>query len=304
MTPLRQRFVHDLQLRNYAARTVSTYVAAVARFAQFHGRSPEHLDAEAIRTYLLHLVHERRVSWSTFNQAVSALRFLYGITLGRPDVVPHVPYGKKPKTVPTVLSRDEVRRLLEAVPAGRFRLMLQLAYGCGLRVGEVVRLQVRDIDSGRGVLVIRQAKGHKDRLVPLSPRLLEELRAWWRQARPTDWLFPGPGVSGHVSIGNLQRVCQRAVRAAGLSKRAGMHTLRHSYATHLLESGTDLPTLQKLLGHNQITTTLRYTHVSGTHLRETPSPLDQLPSAGPAAPPPPPPPPPGPEDLLPPPAGR
>jgi site-specific recombinase XerD len=299
MTPLRQRFIHDLQLRNYAPRTVATYVAAVVRFAAFHRRSPEHLDAEAIRAYLLHLLHERRASWSTFNQAVSALRFLYGITLGRPEVVPHVPYGKKPKTVPTVWSRDEVRRLLEAVPAGRGRLMLQLAYGCGLRVGEVVRLKVRDIDSGRGVLVIRQAKGRKDRLVPLSPRLLEELRAYWRQARPRDWLFPGPGSSGHASIGHLQRVCQRAVRAAGLTKRGGMHTLRHSYATHLLEAGIDLPTLQKLLGHNQITTTLRYTHVGGAHLRTTPSPLDQLPPAGPPAPPPGPPP--GPEDLLPPP---
>jgi integrase/recombinase XerD len=295
MTPLRQRFVHDLQLRNYAPRTVTTYVAAVARFAGFHGRSPELLGPEPIRAYLLHLVHQRRASWSTFNQAASALRFLYRVTLGRPDVVPYIPYGKKPQTVPTVLSRDEVRRLLEAVPAGRFRLMLQLAYGCGLRVGEVVRLRVRDLDSGRGVLALRQAKGRKDRLVPLSPRLLEELRAYWRRARPADWLFPGPGASGHASIGQLQRVCRRAVRAAGLTKRAGMHTLRHSYATHLLEAGTDLPTLQKLLGHNQLATTLRYLHVGGDHLRATPSPLDQLPAAGPPAPPPP-----GPEDLLPP----
>jgi integrase/recombinase XerD len=298
MTPLRQRFVHDLQLRNYAPRTVTTYVAAVARFAGFHGRSPEHLGPEPIRAYLLHLVQERRASWSTFNQAASALRFLYGVTLGRPEVVPHVPYGKKPQTVPTVLSRDEVRRLLEAVPAGRWRLMAQLAYGCGLRVGEVVRLRVGDVDSGRGVLVIRQAKGHKDRLVPLSPRLLEELRAYWRRARPAGWLFPGPGASGHASLGQLQRVCQRAVRAAGLTKAASMHTLRHSYATHLLEAGTDLPTLQKLLGHNQLTTTLRYLHVGGDHLRTTPSPLDQLPAAGPPAPPPRPAP--GPEDLLPP----
>jgi site-specific recombinase XerD len=296
MTPLRQRFADDLQLRNYAPRTVTTYVAAVARFARYHGRSPEHLGPEPIRAYLLHLVHERRASWSTFNQAASALRFLYGVTLGRPDVVPHVPYGKKPKAVPTVLSRDEVRRLLDAVPAGRSRLMLQLAYGCGLRVGEVVRLKVRDIDGGRGLLLVRQGKGRKDRLVPLSPRLLEELRAYWRRARPADWLFPGPGARGHASIGHLQRVCHRAVRAAGLTKPASMHTLRHSYATHLLEAGTDLPTLQRLLGHNQFSTTLRYLHVSGAHLRAAGSPFDALPAAGP-------PPPLTPEDLLPPAAG-
>jgi site-specific recombinase XerD len=276
MTPLRQRFIHDLQLRNYAPRTVATYVAAVVRFAAFHRRSPEHLDAEAIRAYLLHLLHERRASWSTFNQAVSALRFLYGITLGRPEVVPHVPYGKKPKTVPTVWSRDEVRRLLEAVPAGRGRLMLQLAYGCGLRVGEVVRLKVRDIDSGRGVLVIRQAKGRKDRLVPLSPRLLEELRAYWRQARPRDWLFPGPGSSGHASIGHLQRVCQRAVRAAGLTKRGGMHTLRHSYATHLLEEGVSLRQISQYLGHASLDTTVIYTHLTAMSEARTRAALETL----------------------------
>jgi integrase/recombinase XerD len=300
MTPLRQRFSDDLRLRNYAPRTVATYVAAVARFAAFHGRSPEQLGPEPIRGYLLHLVQERRASWSTFNQVVCALRFLYGVTLGRPDVVPHVPYGKKPKTVPTVLSRDEVRRLLEAVPAGRSRLLLQLAYGCGLRVSEVVRLKVRDIDGSRGVLVVRQGKGRKDRLVPLSPRLLEELRAYWRRARPTDWLFPGPGARGHASIGHLQRVCHRAVRAAGLTKSASMHTLRHSYATHLLEAGTDLPTLQRLLGHNQLSTTLRYLHVGGDHLRAAGSPFDALPPTGPSEPPPAPL---TPEDLLPPAAG-
>jgi integrase/recombinase XerD len=230
MTPLRQRFVHDLQFRNDAPRTVTTYVAAVARCAGFHGRSPEQLGPEPIRAYLLHLVQERRVSGSTFNQAVSALRFLYRVTLGRPEVVPYVPYGTKPKTVPTVLSRDAVRRLLDAVPAGRWRLMLPLAYGCGLRVGEVVRLRVRDIDSGRGVLLIRQAKGRKDRLVPLSPRLLEELRAYWRRARPADWLFPGATAGGHVSLGQLQRACHRAVRAAGLTKAAGMHTFRETWS--------------------------------------------------------------------------
>jgi len=275
MTPLRQRFIEDLRLRNYAGKTIAVYVPAVARFAQHFGRSPEHLHAEHTRAYQLHLL-QRRVSWSAFNQAVCALRFLYAVTLRRPGLVEMLPYGKKPKSLPCVLSQDEVRRLFAAMTDPRDRLLLQTAYAAGLRVSEVVRLQVGDIDSPRMALHIRHGKGRKDRLVPLSPALLQLLRDYWRGRRPRRWLFPGQTAAGHLSIGQVQRICQRAVRGAGLTKKASMHTLRHSYATHLLEAGTDLATLQKLLGHNHLATTLRYTHVQQAHLCRTPSPLDTL----------------------------
>jgi integrase/recombinase XerD len=276
MTPLRQRLIDDLRIRNYAPRTVTTYVSAVARFAQHFRQSPDQLDAQHVRQYQLHLLAQR-ASWSRFNQAVAALRFLYAVTLRRPDVVTLIPYGKKPKALPAVLSADEVARLFDAVAQPRHRLILQAAYAAGLRVSEVVRLQVGDIDAARMVLHVRAAKGGKDRLVPLSAVLLARLRAYWREHRPRTWLFPGARPDGPLSVGQVQRVCRRAVRAAGITKRASMHTLRHSYATHLLEGGTDLATLQKLLGHNQLSTTLRYTHVRQSHLQRAGSPLDTLP---------------------------
>jgi integrase/recombinase XerD len=275
MTPLRQRFIHDLQIRNYAPRTISTYVAAIAAFARHAGRSPEQLDAEHVRQYQLHLLGQR-ASWSRFNQAVSALRLLYAVTLRRADMVPLIPYGKKPKVLPAVLSPDEIRRLFAAVTDPFYLLILQTSYAAGLRVSEVVRLKLHDIDAQRMTLHIRCAKGHKDRLVPLSEVLLGRLRQYWQQYRPRDWLFPGQDGLAPISIGQVQRVCHRAVRACGLRKKASMHTLRHSYATHLLEAGVNLVTLQKLLGHSQISTTVRYTHIEQSHLLKTVSPLDTL----------------------------
>jgi site-specific recombinase XerD len=285
MTPLRQRFLEDLRLRNYSPRTLECYVAAVAHFARHCGRSPELLGAEDIRHYQLHLLQEKHASWSRFNQTVCALRFLYRVTLGRPDVVTMIPFGKRPKTLPAVLSRAEVLRLFAALPENRYRTLVRTAYACGLRIGEVVRLRVADIDSGRGVLVIRQGKGQKDRLVPLSPALLAELRAYWRRYRPVDWLFPGQQRGRHLHRGALQRTFARLVRPLGFAKKVSMHTLRHSYATHLLEAGVDIITLQHLLGHRDLSTTARYLHVSTRHLQHTPSPLDAL-LARPVAPPP------------------
>lgn len=276
MTPLRQRFTQDLQLRNYAPRTVSVYVAAVARFALHFRRSPESLDAEHVRAYQLHLLAQK-ASWSRFNQAVCALRFFYSVTLQRQDQVVMIPYGKKPKPLPAVLSTDEVARLFAALSNPRDLIILQTAYAAGLRVSEVVRLQVTDVDSSRMTLHVRCAKGRKDRFVPLSAVLLGRLREYWREYRPKTWLFPGGKPGSHLSVAAVQRVCKRAVRACGITKKASMHTLRHSYATHLLENGTDLATLQKLLGHNQLSTTLRYVHVSQSHLQRTVSPLDTLP---------------------------
>lgn len=287
MTPLRQRFIDDLRIRNYSPRTIEAYVAGVVRLARHFGRSPDLLGPEDIRAFQLSLV-QRRVSWSQFNQTVCALRFLYGTTLGRPEQLPYIPYGKRPRTLPAVLSPEEVARLLQAAASGRDRVLLQVAYGCGLRLGELLSLQVGDIDSARMVVHVRQGKGRKDRLVPLSVRLLEELRAYWRLCRPATWLFPGKKLDQPISNGNVQRNFRRIARRAGLSKRCSMHTLRHSYATHLLEAGVDLLTLKELLGHRNLNTTAHYLHVSTQRLQQTPSLLDLLVVPQPPAPPPPP----------------
>lgn len=287
MTPLRQRFIDDLRLRNYARRTIDTYVSQVAGFARHFGRSPELLGADDVRAYQLHLL-QRRVSWSSFNQAVCALRFLYRTTLGRPEQLAMIPYGKRPKTLPSVLSPEEVLRLLDAATPPRDHVLLEVAYGCGLRLNELLHLQVTDIDSARMVIHVRQGKGAKDRLVPLSLRLLEELRAYWRLYRPRTWLFPGHRADGTMSGSNIQRRFSRLVKQVGLSKHCSMHTLRHSYATHLLEAGVDVLTLKALLGHSSLQTTARYLHVSTQRLQQTPSLLDLLalprPTVAPASP--------------------
>ena len=282
MTPLRQRFIDDLRLRNYSERTVDAYTAGVVRLAKHFNRSPELLGSEDIRAFQLHLLHSR-VSWSKFNQVVSALRFLYGTTLGRPEQLPLIPYGKRPKTLPSVLAPDEVLRLLDAAPPGRDRVLLQVAYGCGLRLNELLHLRVGDIDSARMVIHVRQGKGAKDRLVPLSLRLLDELRAYWRLCRPRTWLFPGQTADGTMTSSNVQRRFGRLVRRVGLTKRCSMHTLRHSYAKHLLEAGVDVLTLKALLGHASLQTTARYLHVSTRRLHQTPSLLDLLVLPRPAA---------------------
>lgn len=275
MTPLRQRFIDDLRLRNYSPRTIAAYLAGVVRFVKYAGRSPDLLGPEDIRAFQLHLLH-KGTSWSQFNQTVCALRFFYRITLGRPEEVPHIPYGKRPKTLPTVLSTQEVARLLHAAAPGRDRVLLQVAYGCGLRLGEVLALQVSDIDSARMVIHVRQGKGRKDRLVPLSVRLLEELRAYWRACRPRSYLFPAKKPDRPLTGGGVQRVFRRIAARAGLSKQCSMHTLRHSYATHLLEAGVDVLTLKSLLGHRDLSTTAHYLHVSTRRLQQTPSLLDLL----------------------------
>lgn len=285
MTPLRQRFIDDLRIRNYAPGTIEAYVAGVQRFARHFNRPPDQLGPDDIRAFQLHLLEER-VSWSLFNQTVCALRFFYRITLGRPEQVHHIPFGKRPRFLPSVLAPDEVLRLLNAASPGRDRLLLQVAYGCGLRISELLHLQVPDIDSARMVLIIRQGKGRKDRLVPLAPRLLDELRAYWRQYRPATWLFPGGNGKSQQPLSQpyVQRLCQSLVEQIDLRKRCTMHTLRHSYATHLLEAGVDILTLQALLGHRSLHTTAHYLHVSTRRLRQTPSLLDLLVVPTPAAP--------------------
>ena len=255
MTPLRQRFVDDLRLRNYAPRTIEAYVAGVVRFARHFGRSPELLGPEDIRAFQLHLL-ERKVSWSQFNQTVCALRFLYGTTLGRPEQVPLIPYGKRPKTLPCVLSPEEVASLFEAAPPGRDRVLLQTAYACGLRLGEVLNLQVTDIDSARMVVHVLQGKGTQGpagaavaALAGRAARLLALLPAGASGCSAI--AAARAAVPGHGATD----VSARVRRLAGISKPASMHTLRHSFATHMLEAGVDVLTLQQILGHRSLSTT-------------------------------------------------
>jgi site-specific recombinase XerD len=276
MTPLRHRMIDDLILRNRAPRTIQAYTEWVADFAQYFNISPENLGPEQVRSYLLHLVQERHLSWSCYNQARYALQFLYRVTLRKDWIVAEVACPKVPKRLPVVLSPDELVRFFKAVKNLKHRAILVTAYGAGLRLSEVCRLQVDDIDSSRMVIHIRQSKGHKDRDVMLSPRPLIILREYWKIQRPKPFLFPGRKPDQPISPRTVQKVCQLALAASGLSKRVNMHALRHSFASHLLEAGTDLRTIQTLLGHRSFSTTARYIHVSTAALKSTRSPLDDL----------------------------
>jgi site-specific recombinase XerD len=276
MTPLRQRMIEDLRIRNYSPKTVTLYIGHVARFAAHFGRSPDLLGVEEIREYLVHLVEGKRVSWSYFNQAVNALRFLYRVSLNRGELVPQIPFPRTQRKLPTVLSAEETSRVLSAISNPKHRAILMTAYAAGLRVSEVVRLKVSDIDSQRMVISVRQGKGGKDRSVMLSAQLLTVLRDYARQVRPRDWLFPGMTTHQPLTTRSVQKVCERACQAAGITKHVTVHTLRHSFATHLLEAGTDLRVIQTLLGHGKLSTTAIYTHVSTQRLHSTPSPFDRL----------------------------
>jgi site-specific recombinase XerD len=281
MTELRQRYLQDLRLRNYAPKTLQAYAECVSLFARYFKRSPKELGPEHIREYQRYLVEEKKCSWSRFNQTVCALRFLYRNTLGRDWAVTHIPFPRKQKKLPVVLSRDEAAQFLASIRKLKFRTILSLCYGAGLRVSEAVNLEVSDIDSSRMLIRVRQAKGHKDRYVMLSPKLLELLREYWKAERPRTFLFPTSRNNQHKPLGVsvVQKICQQARHDSGITKPVTPHALRHSFASHLLEAGANIRTIQLLLGHNSLQTTAVYTHVSQTTLRETVSPFDLLPSA-------------------------
>ncbi len=276
MTPLRRRMIDDMTLRNFTKATIKAYVRAVARFARYFHCSPDRLGREHVRSYLLHLLNEQHVSQSYYKLTRCALRFFYRETLGRDDVPASLAPVKQPRSLPVVLGPDELARFFAAVKNLKHRALLMTAYAAGLRVSEVTRLRVADIDSGRMVIRVRRGKGQKDRYVMLSPRLLEVLRAYWKAARPSDVLFPGAAPDRPLTAGSVRKVCSRARQAAGLDKHVTVHTLRHSFATHLLESGTDLRTIQVLLGHHSFSTTARYVHVATASLPSTRSPFDRL----------------------------
>jgi integrase/recombinase XerD len=275
MTPLRRRMIDDMTLRNLSPATQQSYIYEVAKFSRFFGSSPESLGAEEVRAYQLHLVGQGW-SWSHINKVSCALRFLFGVTLGRTDVSVRIVSGKQPRKLPVVLSGDEVVRFLEAIPGLRNRAALTCAYGAGLRVAEVCTLKIGDIDSSRMLIRVEHGKGAKDRYVMLSPNLLKVLRAYWRLARPGHWLFPGRELHKPVGKARLQSACRIAAREADLDKVVTVHTLRHSFATHLLEGGTDIRIIQVLLGHRRMETTAIYTRVATPVIAATASPLDRL----------------------------
>jgi len=279
MTPLRQRMIEDMRVRNLSPNTQRLYIDRVAKFARYFHQSPERLGPEDVRTYQVYLIHQMQASSSALQQTVAALRFLYRNTLGKEWALPHIPAPKREKKLPVVLSQEEVSRFFEHLPNLKHRALIMTAYATGMRVSEVVSLRVADIDSGRMMIRIEQGKGRKDRYVMLSPNLLELLRAYWKMARPADWLFPGRRAGTHLSTKRVHQVCVRASAAAGLSKRATVRALRHSFATHLLEAGANIRVIQILLGHRSLRTTARYTHVSRETICSTCSPLDLMPKA-------------------------
>ena len=276
MTPLRQRMLQDMQIRNLSPNTQKRYIDRVADFAKHFGKSPEKLGPEDIRSFQLHLIQERKLSSSTLNVTVCALRFLYRICLHRDWVIERIIYAKREKKLPIVLSPEEVVLFFNAIRGAKYRAILMTIYAAGLRISEAAQLKISDIDSKRMTIRVEQGKGQKDRYVMLSPRLLNILRQYWKLYRPSHWLFPGKSADCPVSPASVRQVCREARLASGLTKEVTPHTLRHSFATHLLEAGTDLRKIQILLGHKSLVSTSRYTHVAIQNIQKTTSPFDNL----------------------------
>lgn len=278
MTELRQRMEDAMVLRGFALRTRETYLACVRALAKHYRRSPDDLDATQIQAYLLHLIQEKKLAYASVNQASCAIRFLFGQVLRQPNIWLEIPMAKVPKRLPAILTRDEIRRLFAACADLRTRTVLMTTYAAGLRVSEVCALQLGDIESApdRMCLKVRQAKGGQDRYTLLSPKLLDALRRYWQVCRPRLWLFPNQAGDGPMVDQTAQRMYRAVCDRACLKDAAGIHTLRHSFATHLLEAGVDLHTIQRLLGHGHIGTTMRYLHLARSRLTGTTSPLELL----------------------------
>ena len=275
MSPLRQRMIDDMTARRFKEKVQKDYVRHVKTFAVFLGRSPGTATSEDLRRFQLHMA-KQQIGAATINSAIAALRFFFIVTLERPDLVRPLRIVTEPRKAPVVLSQEEVARLLEAAPGLKYKAALSVAYGAGLRVSEVANLKVSDIDSQRMTLRVEQGKGQRDRYVMLSPRLLELLRDWWHAARPQVWLFPGQNPINPVTARQLNRAVTAAKDLAGISKRISPHTLRHSFATHLLEQGADIRVIQVLLGHAKLETTALYTRVAVSTIRDVESPLERL----------------------------
>ena len=274
ISPLRQRMIDDMTARRLSEATQKDYVRNVRNFTAFLGRSPDTATSDDLRRFQLHMAQQQVSPWS-INAAIVALRFFFTVTLERPDLVRPLRLVTEPRRTPVVLSPEEVARLLEAAPGLKYKTALSVAYGAGLRVSEVANLKVSDIDRERMTLRVEQGKGQRDRTVMLSPRLLELLRQWWKAARPQVWLFPGQNPINPLTPRQLNRAVTAAKDLAGISKRVSPHTLRHSFATHLLEQGVDIRVIQVLLGHAKLETTALYTRVAASTVRDVESPLDR-----------------------------
>jgi integrase/recombinase XerD len=285
MSPLRRRMIEDMQIRNMTPNTQRVYVAQVVHFACHFRKSPDLLGPAEIRTYLLHLTRERRLAASSIIVTVSALRFFYTVTLKRPWVVEDdIPAGHQAKKLPVVLSKEEVARFLGAVDNLKHRMVLTVCYATGLRISEAIRLTPAAIDSKRMVIRVEQGKGRKDRYVMLPPTLLDMLRNYWRRTHPGEWLFPGRSAGQHVHPLTINLTCREVARRCGIGKPVAPHALRHAFAVHLLEAGTDLRTIQLLLGHRNLSTTARYLMIATSTVCATASPLESLNVAVPTAP--------------------
>lgn len=275
MTPLRAQMIRELELRRRSPRTVNAYVSAVAQLAKYYGRSPDKIEVEEIRDYLHYLITERKAAFSTCNQHLAAIRFLYHHVLRHPELNLRVP-AKRSGRLPEPLSRKEIARLFDAAKNSKHRAILMTAYGGGLRLSELAHLEFADIHADRGVIRVNQGKGRKDRYTLLSPRLLQELRAYYRDYRPRRWLFENVSNTDSVPTGTIQRIFCTAKARAEVTRGHGIHSLRHSFATHLMEAGVSLPVIQRLMGHVQLSTTAKYLHVTSKHLDSLKSPLDLL----------------------------
>jgi len=276
MSELRKRMTEDLEIRHYSPRTIRCYVDRVAKFARFFNRSPVDLGLEDIRTYQVYLVEQKKASWTVFNQTVCALRFLYKVTLQREEIIEHIPYGKKESKLPVVLIRHELVTFFQAVRNLKHRTVLKTMYGAGLRIMEALRLRIEHVDNERFQIRVCQGKGRKDRYTLLSVTLLESLREYWSVYHPKTWLFPGACTEVPMNPSSIQRASIKARRILGMKKRVTTHTMRHCFATHLLESGVDLKTIQVLLGHSSLATTARYLHVLKKTIQPSEGPFDLL----------------------------
>lgn len=278
MGKLREKMQQDMAIRGLSPKTQSVYLGCMKGFVRFHRRSPDQLDLNNIFKYQVYLVQQKKASWSFFNQSVCAMRFFYKITLNKDWDVKHIPFQKKGSKLPTVLSKEEVRSILNVVSNLKHNAILQVLYGAGLRIKEALNLSYKDIDSKRMLIWVRQGKGKKDRCVMLSKQLLHTLRAYWKasQPKPVTYLFPGRDLARPLYDRTVQHILKQAKQKTGISKSVTPHVLRHSFATHLLEDGHDVRKIQFLLGHKSLRSTCTYTHVARNFLQQTPSPLDTL----------------------------
>ncbi len=276
MTPLRQRMINEIKLRHFSPRTQEAYVKSIESLSLFYNQSPDTLSAEQVQNYILYLINEKQLAWSSCNVCYCAFKFFYFQVLNLDKLDLSFPPRKKEKRLPQIYSKDELELIFNSAKILKNKILLKTAYSAGLRVSELVSLKIRDIDSSLMMIRVEQGKGNKDRYTILSENILTELRLYWKVYRPSFWLFPNRKRSNHISVNVAQNAYYKAVELSAINRKGGIHSLRHSFATHLLESGCNIKSIQMLLGHNSIRTTVKYLHLSKKHLMSVQSPLDSL----------------------------